>query len=175
LEAIGDIAVGTVIVKQGKVVRPSQQIASVRRNCGGGAAEGGHVAKALGVGGVFFKSANPRKLARWYSRCLGFPLAGAASASFSPGKMPKGSSTVWSAFSASTRYFNPSESLHMVNFLVDDVEGALKQVVAAGGKLVGRVRDSPYGRFGWFLDPDGNKVELWQLQQTRHTSSRTRR
>jgi predicted enzyme related to lactoylglutathione lyase len=63
----------------------------------------------------------------------------------------------------------------MVNFVVDDVAGALAQVVAAGSKVVGRVRDYPYGRFGWFLDPDGNKVELWQPPQARRTSSRKRR
>jgi predicted enzyme related to lactoylglutathione lyase len=76
--------------------------------------------------------------------------------------MPKQSGTVWSVFSAGTRYFRPSASPFMINFLVDDVEAALDQVVAAGGKAVGKVRDYPYGRFGWFLDPDGNKVELWQ-------------
>jgi predicted enzyme related to lactoylglutathione lyase len=136
---------------------------------------GGRVAKALGIGGVFFKSGNPRKLARWYSQCLGFPLAGGAMATFSPTNMPKKSVIVWNAFPASARYFRPSESRYMLNFLVDDVDGVLEQVVAAGGKAVGRVRDSPYGRFGWFLDPDGNKVELWQLPPERRAPSRRRR
>jgi predicted enzyme related to lactoylglutathione lyase len=62
----------------------------------------------------------------------------------------------------------------MVDFVVDDVEGALAQVVAAGGIAVGRVRDYPYGRFGWFLDPDGNKVELWQLARVKRRGSTKR-
>jgi predicted enzyme related to lactoylglutathione lyase len=94
---------------------------------------------------------------------------------FKPARMPKPSYTVWSVFPASSRYFGPSASRHMVNFVVDDVEGALAQVVAAGGKAVGPVRDYPYGRFGWFLDPDGNKVELWQPLPVRRRGATKRR
>jgi predicted enzyme related to lactoylglutathione lyase len=120
------------------------------------------VAQVLGLGGVFLKSANPRRLPQWYSRCLGFSLAFPTGAVFSVAKMPKSSQVVWSVSPASAKHFNPSRASFMVNFVVDDVDGALEQVVAAGGKAVGSVRDYPYGRFGWFLDPDGNKVELWQ-------------
>jgi len=140
------------------------------------------MAKVLGVGGVFFKSVSPRRLARWYSRCLGFPLVAPGVATFSPASMPKRSYTVWSALPSATRYFGASKQQHMVNFVVDDVERALEQVVAAGGTRVGRIRDHPYGRFGWFLDPDGNKVELWQPQarpgsqrEDRRAASRRRR
>ena len=133
------------------------------------------MAQVLGIGGVFFKSSNPRKLARWYSRSLGIPLAGPTVAVFKPASMPKQSYTVWSVFPASTRYFRPSESQLMVNFVVDDVEGALALVVAAGGKAIGKVREYPYGRFGWFQDPDGNKVELWQPARQERKSSRKRR
>ncbi len=120
------------------------------------------MAKVLGVGGVFFKSPSPRKLARWYSRCLGMSLAFPTGAVFSAAKMPQGSQTVWSAFPSSTGHFKPSKSQFMINFIVDDVEAALEQVVAGGGKAVGKVLEHAYGRFGWFLDLDGNKVELWQ-------------
>ena len=130
------------------------------------------MAQVLAVGGVFFRSANPRKLARWYSRTLGLTLAFPTGAVFSMAKMPKGSQVVWSAFPASSSYFKPSKSQFMVNFVVDDVKGALEQVVAAGGKAVGKVRDSPYGRFGWFLDPDGNKVELWQAGAAKQAKQR---
>jgi predicted enzyme related to lactoylglutathione lyase len=133
------------------------------------------MAQVLGVGGVFFKSRSPRSLARWYSRCLGFPLVGPTAAMFKAARMPKPSYTVWSVFSVASRYFRPSASQHMVNFLVDDVEGALAQVIAAGGKAIGRVRDHPYGRFGWFLDPEGNKVELWQLLPVKRRGSKKRR
>ena len=133
------------------------------------------MAEVLGVGGVFFKSRSPRRLARWYSRCLGFPLLGPTAAMFKEARGPKAGYTVWSVFSASSGYFRPSRSQHMVNFVVDDVEGGLAQVVAAGGKAVGRVRDYPYGRFGWFLDPDGNKVELWQPRPAKRRGSAKRR
>ena len=133
------------------------------------------MAQVLGVGGIFFKSSSPRKLARWYSRSLAFALLGPTAAMFRAARLPKSSYTVWSVFSASSRYFKPSASRHMVNFVVDDVEGALTQVVAAGGKAVGRVRDYPYGRFGWFLDPDGNKVELWEPVRPKRRGSPKRR
>jgi len=132
------------------------------------------MAKVLGVGGVFFKSAKPGQLARWYSRCLGIPLVAPGVATFSPGTMPKGGYTVWSALRSSTRYFRPSAQQYMVNFVVDDLEAALQQVAAAGGVRVGRVREYAYGKFGWFLDPEGNKVELWQAPQARRKRPRKR-
>ncbi len=133
------------------------------------------MAKVLGVGGVFFKSARPRKLAQWYSRCLGFPLVAPNVAMFSPGSMPKDGYTVWSSLPWSSRYFGASKQQYMVNLVVDDLEAALRQVTQAGGTTVGRVRDHAYGRFGWFLDPEGNKVELWQPPQAGRRSSRKRR
>jgi len=133
------------------------------------------MAKVLGVGGVFIKSARPRRLAKWYSRCLGFPLVAPGVATFSPTSMPKDGYTVWSTFRASTRYFGPSKQHYMVNLVVDDLDEALQQVTAAGGTTVGRVREHPYGRFGWFLDPEGNKVELWQPPQPRPRRPRRRR
>jgi predicted enzyme related to lactoylglutathione lyase len=120
------------------------------------------MAKVLGVGGVFFRSKNPRKLARWYRDSLGISLDMPSGAIFKPDAMPPNAMTVWSIFPARTRYFRPSRAQFMVNFVVDDVDEALCQVEIAGGTLVGRPKGSPYGRFGWFVDPDGNKVELWQ-------------
>ncbi len=127
------------------------------------------MAQVLGVGGVFLRSPSPRKLALWYSRSLGFSLSFPTGTVFSVAKMPKTSTTVWSVFPASTSYFKPAKSQFMVNFVVDDVEAALEQVVAAGGRAVGKVREYPSGRFGWFLDPDGNKVELWEPRKPKQT------
>jgi predicted enzyme related to lactoylglutathione lyase len=120
------------------------------------------MAHVLGVGGVFFRSRNPRKLARWYRDSLGIPLDMPSAASFKPTQMPANGLTVWSVFPARTRYFRPSASSFMVNLVVDDVDEALCQVELAGATIVGKPKSYPYGRFGWFLDPDGNKVELWQ-------------
>jgi predicted enzyme related to lactoylglutathione lyase len=121
------------------------------------------MAKALGVGGVFFKAANPEKLAKWYSRHLRFKLDMPTYASFSPKTMPKGGTTVWSPFPARTKYFAPSKRPYMLNLIVDDLDGALRQVKRGGAKIVGKVQSAPYGRFGGFLDPERNKVELWEL------------
>jgi len=85
-----------------------------------------------------------------------------SAAMFKPSAMPANGVTVWSVFPSSTKYFRPSSSEFMINLVVDDVDEALCQVELAGGTIVGKPKSSPYGRFGWFLDPDGNKVELWQ-------------
>ena len=67
-----------------------------------------------------------------------------------------------SPFKQTTGYFAPSRREFMFNLVVDDLEGALKQVGDGGATIVGDIQSFDYGRFGWFLDPDGNKVELWQ-------------
>jgi len=120
------------------------------------------MAKALGVGGIFFKSPDPQALMKWYQGALGIPDASADYAAFMPAAMPQGGCTVFSPFKASTEYFAPSTREFMFNLVVDDLDGALRQVQEAGGTLVGEVESFDYGRFGWFMDPDGNKVELWE-------------
>jgi predicted enzyme related to lactoylglutathione lyase len=121
------------------------------------------MAKALGVGGIFFKAQDPAALAGWYARVLEIDIdASFGGTTFAPGAMPAGAITVWAPFSASTDYFAPSANAFMFNLVVDDLREALKQVVAGGGTVVGDVVEEPYGDFGWFVDPEGNKVELWQ-------------
>jgi len=118
------------------------------------------MAKALGVGGVFFKSPDPARLRAWYGQWLGIP-ADEHGAMFAPAAMPVDAVTVWSPFAATTDYFAPSQSSFMINFVVDDLDGVLAQVREGGAQVVG-AENYDYGRFGWFVDPDGNKVELWQ-------------
>lgn len=120
------------------------------------------MARVLGVGGVFFKSPDPQKLYRWYERWLGLTIGADPGASFRPEELPEGAYTVWSAFDATTAYFGPSDKPFMFNLVVDDLDGALRQVQDGGCRVVGEVESYDYGRFGWFLDPDGNKVELWE-------------
>lgn len=120
------------------------------------------MAKALGVGGIFFKSEDPEKLGAWYQKWLGVPVEHPYGASFKPDTMPKAGWTAWAPFKASTNYFDPATKEFMINLVVDDLDGALDQVSRGGAKLVGKVEEFEYGRFGWFMDPEGNKVELWQ-------------
>ncbi len=119
------------------------------------------MAKVLGVGGVFFKSPNPKQLYEWYSKWLGMTLEEWGLAYF-PKDYPANSQTVWSAFDASTDYFNPSEKGFMFNLIVDNLEEALKQVKEGGAEVIGDIEKMESGSFGWFMDPDGNKVELWE-------------
>lgn len=123
------------------------------------------MAKVLGVGGVFFKARDPKALLAWYQEHLGMPKESSDYANFFPHTMPLSACTVFSPFTDDTAYFAPSPREFMFNFVVDDLDGALRQVRAAGGKLIGGVKHFEYGRFGWFLDPEGNKVELWEAQK----------
>jgi predicted enzyme related to lactoylglutathione lyase len=120
------------------------------------------MAKVLGLGGIFFKARDPRALMAWYQAHLGMPTESADYANLFPGTMPAGGCTVFSPFEADTRYFAPSTSSFMVNLIVDDLDGALRQVRLGGGRQVGEIKNFEYGRFGWFLDPENNKVELWE-------------
>jgi len=124
------------------------------------------MAKVLGVGGVFFRAHDPEGLGAWYQKCLGVPVEHPYGASFKPDGMPPGGLTVWTPFDSSTTYFDPSDKEFMFNLVVDDVDGALEQVREGGAEIVGEVEDSDYGRFGWFIDPEGNKVELWEPKES---------
>ena len=123
------------------------------------------MAKVVGVGGVFFKSEDPEKLGAWYLKWLGAPVEPPYGASFRPDTVPVGGLTVWSPFKKDTDYFNPSTREFMINFMVDDLDGALAQVSEGGAEVVGDIMDESYGRFGWFIDPEGNKIELWEPKE----------
>lgn len=121
--------------------------------------------KVLGVGGVFFRSPDPGRLADWYRETLGLETEswGAThGTSFSPEAMPANSFTVWSTFASDTEYFGDRRQSFMINLVVDDLDAALANVRDAGGKVVTEKEEHDFGRFGWFVDPDGNRVELWE-------------
>ncbi len=119
------------------------------------------MAKVLGVGGVFFKSPDPKRLYDWYAKYLGMELEDWGTAYF-PSAIPANGQTVWSAFPVATTYFEPSTKDFMFNLIVDDLEEALKQVKDGGAEVIGKIEKLEYGLFGWFIDPDENKVELWE-------------
>jgi len=120
------------------------------------------MARALGVGGVFFRSKDRARLIDWYKKWLGIEAHPDYGFQFKPETMPKNGGTVWSAFPHDTKYFGPSGQSFMINLVVDDLDGALAQVREGGAALAGDPTSDEYGKFGWFVDPDGNKVELWQ-------------
>lgn len=123
------------------------------------------MAKVTGIGGVFFKAKNPKELAQWYKTHLGVPLDEYGFVSFpnpDTTETGKNSSTVWSPFKEDTTYFDPSNAPFMINYRVDDLEQLLQQLCDAGVEVDEKTSDDEYGKFGWCMDPEGNRVELWE-------------
>ena len=121
--------------------------------------------RALGVGGIFFRSPDPARLGAWYVEHLGFAVESwddTRGSSFSPADMPPAAFTVWGAFTADTDYFGDSGQAYMINLVVDDLDAALANVAAGGAEVLDEREEHDFGRFGWFVDPDGNRVELWE-------------
>ena len=117
------------------------------------------MAKATGVGGVFFKARDPKALAAWYAEHLGIPGSGGYMAFDGPDSMGM---TVFSTFAADTKYFGDGPQQFMLNFRVDDLDALLEKLATAGVRIDPKRQDEGYGRFGWIWDPEGNRVELWQ-------------
>ena len=118
----------------------------------------GHV---TGIGGVFIKARDPKALAAWYRDVLGLPLqawGGAALRYDAPGHPP---AAAWGAFAASSSYLAPSTSTVMIDYAVDDLDALGARLHDKGVEFLTRSDDAS-GRFAWILDPEGNKVELWE-------------
>ena len=111
--------------------------------------------RVTGIGGVFFRSRDPAGLVAWYAEHLGVPVTDGYVV------FPESRNTVWSPFSETTEYW-PSAKQGMVNFTVSDLDAMLAQLRAAGVEVDERVEDHEYGRFGWAVDPEGNRFELWE-------------
>ncbi|MGC2402838.1 MAG: VOC family protein [Acidobacteriaceae bacterium] len=116
--------------------------------------------RVTGVGGIFLRAADPAKLYEWYEQHLGLKRTDdGAFAFFSEGPREM---TVLAFFPPDTTYFGPSQQRSMLNLRVDDLDGVLDKLRAAGAQIDPKREDYDYGRFGWFSDPEGNRVELWQ-------------
>lgn len=127
------------------------------------------MASVIGVGGVFFLCKDPEATNAWYRDVLGLESTEWGGFTFSHAaagaKFPKGAMTIFSPFKADSDYFKPSEHDMMFNLMVDDLDGVLKRVEAAGVEQLQPVEDHEYGKFAWILDPDGRKIELWQPKE----------
>lgn len=122
--------------------------------------------RVTGIGGIFFKSADPAQINEWYKKHLGLNTTewGCVFECNDPNqpdaKAP--AQTVWNPFKASTDYFAPSEKPYMINYLVENLVELLEALKSEGVTIVGEMQEYPYGKFGWILDPEGNKIELWE-------------
>ena len=119
--------------------------------------------RILGIGGIFFKTANRDQMREWYSKHLG--LADKGGGVMLPWREhddpQKEHVTVWTLFPASTTYFGPNQPF-MINYIVDDLDALLDRLKQEGVKIDEKRMNESYGRFAWIYDSDGNKIELWQ-------------
>jgi len=124
--------------------------------------------RVTGIGGVFFKAKNPEKLRDWYRDHLGFNVDSWGGVVFQPSGTndPETEQTVWSLFPEDSNHFSPSTQPFMINYRVDDLPGLIAQLRSEGCNVEAKVDDSEYGKFGWVIDPEGNRVELWEPPKT---------
>lgn len=121
--------------------------------------------RVTGIGGIFFKAKDPKALGDWYRQHLGIDVQawGGAAFGWNGADNPEGiGTTVWSPFAADTGYFAPSDAPFMVNYRVEDLHALLAALRAEGVQVMDKVEESEHGKFGWVMDPEGNKLELWQ-------------
>ncbi|HTM32134.1 MAG TPA: VOC family protein [Vicinamibacterales bacterium] len=123
------------------------------------------MARVTGVGGIFFKSTGDKAaLAAWYEKHLGMRLEpwGGAILRWPDDKADDRGLTVWHVAESDTQWFSPSRSSFMVNYRVDDLDELLARLRDGGVEIVGGPESHENGKFAWIMDPDGNKVELWE-------------
>lgn len=121
--------------------------------------------RVTGIGGIFFKSKDPKALGLWYRTHLGIDVEAWGGAAFQwkgPDNAEGGGTTVWSPVASDSGQFAPSASSFMINYRVEDLQALLSALRAEGVQVEDKVDASEFGSFGWVIDPDGNKVELWQ-------------
>lgn len=124
--------------------------------------------KVTGIGGVFIKAKNPKALAAWYRDNLGIDFGENTSANFKCSREQTAASsatTVLSFFKEESDYFNPSESKCMLNFRVKDLHNLLRELNHKGVEVLDKTEYYSYGSFGWIMDPEGNKIELWEPKE----------
>jgi predicted enzyme related to lactoylglutathione lyase len=123
------------------------------------------MARVTGIGGVFFKSKGDHAaLAAWYQKHLGMPLEqwGGAVLRWPDDRAGDKGVTVWHVAAPDTKWFAPSDASFMINYRVDDLAGLLASLSAAGVEILKGPESDDNGSFAWIVDPDGNKVELWE-------------
>ena len=120
--------------------------------------------RVTGLGGVFFKSPDVEALKQWYKDHLDID-SGQHGAMFNwrhHDDPSREGNTVWSIFPEDTDYFKPGTREFMFNYRVENLEELIRVLKEEGVEVVGEIEEYPYGKFGWIMDPDGNKIELWE-------------
>lgn len=122
--------------------------------------------RITGVGGIFFKAKDPKALAAWYRDVLGIQLEkwGGPALRYDAPKHPP--ALIWGTFPESTKYFAPSGASFMINYAVDDMDALLARLKEKGIEPLKRTDDET-GRFAWIVDPENNKIELWEPKEAK--------
>ena len=121
--------------------------------------------RVTGIGGIFFKAKDAPALRAWYQQHLGVDVQSWGGTAFTwtdAEGAPTGGMTVWSVAPETSNQFAPSNASFMVNYRVEDLHALIAALKAEGCNVLDKIDDSEYGKFGWVIDPEGNKVELWQ-------------
>lgn len=120
--------------------------------------------RVTGIGGIFFKSKDPDSMRTWYQTHLGFNAEpyGTMFHWREADDPEKKAYTLWNPFKDSTKYFEPSEKEFMLNFRVENLEALLPLLKEEGVQIVGELQVHEYGKFAHIMDPEGNKIELWE-------------
>lgn len=118
--------------------------------------------RVTGIGGVFFKSHDPKAMKSWYEQHLGVGEATFQWNDLTLKNAKEPATTVWCPFKHDTDYFSPSEKSFMFNYRVIDLEGLIGKLKTEGVTVIGDIQSYDYGKFGWVMDPEGNKIELWE-------------
>jgi predicted enzyme related to lactoylglutathione lyase len=120
--------------------------------------------KVTGIGGIFFKSENPEKIKQWYKKHLGLDTNeyGAGFQWLEADDPTKKGFTQWNPFARDTDYFDPSKKDYMINYRVHNLESLVEELRNQGIEIIGEIQIYPYGKFAHIMDPEGNKIELWE-------------
>ena len=118
--------------------------------------------RVTGIGGLFFKTRDPKNTKDWYQKHLGFNTDDWGCTFWWKDNNENKCSTQWSPFPENTSYFEPSKKDFMFNYRVENLVELLKILEEEGVTIVGKMEEYDYGKFGWILDGDGNKIELWE-------------
>jgi len=121
--------------------------------------------RVTGVGGIFFKAKDPKALRAWYKRHLGVDVQDWGGAAFrwaDADGNPVGGTTAWYIGPVDSDQFAPSTAPFMVNYRVADLRALLQALKEEGCNVLDKLDESEFGKFGWVLDPEGNKIELWE-------------
>lgn len=120
--------------------------------------------KVTGVGGIFFRCKDPKAVKEWYGKNLGMAVGEYGSSfEFRNANRPDEINYLqWSTFDENTEYFNPSEKQFMINYRVQNIEKMVENLKAEGITIVDKIEEYEYGKFVHIMDPEGNKIELWE-------------